>query len=103
MLESVWGRMVEYYQAERVNAPVKFPQRGDGDGYENENPGDPPDGEPSEKSRLCPDIGRPDNLKEIRLKGKAPVSIRRLRASQSVKPSFAKRSCALGRERSGKR
>ena len=82
MLEAVWGRAIEYYQAERATAPVKFPQRGDGDGYENETPGDPPDGEPPEESRLCPDIGRPGNLKEIRLKGVAPIPTRRLRASQ---------------------
>ena len=42
----------------------------------------PPDGEPPKKSRLRPDTGRPGDLKEIRLKGWAPIPIwRRLRAS----------------------
>jgi len=66
------GGMLEYHQTERADAPVKFPQRGDSDGYENETPGNQIDGEPPEKSRLCPDIGRSGVLKEIRLKGRFP-------------------------------
>lgn len=61
--------MIEYYQAERADAPVKFLQRGDGNGYENETLGNMADGEPPEKSRLCPDIGYSSDLKETRLNG----------------------------------
>ena len=91
MLEAVWGRVIEYYQAERATAPVKFAQRGDGDGSKNETPGDPPDGEPPEEARLRPDTGRPGDLKEIRLKGWAPIPIRRrLRASQLGEALFCR-------------
>ena len=66
------GGMLEYHQTERADAPVKFPQRGDSDGYENETLGDSPDEEPPEKSRLRPGIGCPGGLKEIRLMGRLP-------------------------------
>ena len=52
---------------------MKFQQRGDSDGSENETPGDPLDGESAEKSRLCPSPGRPGDIKEICLKGRTPV------------------------------
>ena len=80
---------------------MQFQQRGDGDGSKNETPGDPPDGEPPKESRLCPGLGGPSDLKEICLKGRAPVFIRRMGASQLGEAlSFGKMrgmDCVLGR------